>query len=294
MTYPEVLRYHNKIGLIAPAGDISPERVTKAVHELEEMGFRPVVGKHVHKKVRYFAGTDEERARDVNEMFEDPEIKGIICLRGGYGSGRILPYLNLAKIKANPKFFLGYSDVTLLHLFLNQQAELITFHGPMAGVELIDEQTDIKTLISLEKHLFFNQAAPTLQSRGVKTLVKGDFSGQLVGGNLTSVVSSLGTPYEIQTAGKVLFLEEVGEASYRIDRLLTQLQQNKKLEKLQGIVLGHFTQVGDEYLEEVFQDIMGNLNTPCIHNYPAGHALPNYTLPMGEVVHYKAQAQGRG
>lgn len=289
MIYPEPLKVGDKVGLVAPAGLVEKENIVKAAKALKKLGLRPVIGNNCIKRYGYFAGKDDLRAADINNMFGDKSIRGIFALRGGYGSQRLIDKLDWDTIGSNPKVFTGYSDITALHIAINQKCNFVTFHAPLAAVELCKGDIDRFTLNSFKKNIFLKNKESFIKNpKGtpIKTLVNGSFEGIITGGNLTLIISSLGTDYEIQTEGKVLFIEEIGEPPYKIDRMLIQLRNSGKLSNVAGIILGHFTdcQKGKKEslsLIEVFKDILVPVGKPCIYNVACGHQMPTLTLPMG-------------
>lgn len=291
MFRPEALKFGDTIGIVSPSSPTSEENVKKSEKKLKELGFKVKMGESVSKTYGYLAGSDEDRARDLNHMFLDDEVKGIICIRGGYGTPRILELLDYEGIKNNPKIFIGYSDITALHIAMNQICSLITFHGPMVASNMIDGFDDFSKE-SLFRNIFNNEPIGLVENpegEEIETISGGIGEGEIVGGNLSLVVDTLGTPYEIDTKGKLLLLEEVGEEPYNIDRMLTQLRLSGKLEEANGIILGDWNGCeakSDEYNEsltliEVFEDIIKPLNIPTIYNLKSGHCKPMITLPLG-------------
>lgn len=291
MVYPKPLKAEDKVGLIAPAGVVDEEKITMAIDSIKKLGLSPIIGHNCKKKHGYFAGTDDERAEDINSMFADKTIKGIFALRGGYGSQRLMEKIDFKNIALNPKVFAGYSDITALHIAINQRCNLITFHSPMAATELCNPIDSFTREAFMQNILNENTvyAIKNPEKIPISTLVHGSCSGRLTGGNLTLVASSLATPYEIETSGKILFLEDVGESPYKIDRMLIQLKNAGKLKNVAGIILGYFTncednEKGSVKLLEVFEDILVPLGKPCIYNVACGHKLPTLTLPMGAIM----------
>ncbi len=295
MIKPKAIKPGDTIGVIAPASPEDKQQVDKAKGALEALGFRVIMGKSCYQHYGYLAGRDEIRAYDVNAMFNNHEVKGIINLRGGYGTPRILSMLDYQSIKHNPKVFVGYSDITAIHIALHRLCEMVTFHGPMAGVDIL------RGMDSFTKKSFFDQISGhnicginNPVDEPMKTLQGGIAEGKIIGGNLTLIASTLGTPFEIDTRGKLLFIEEVGERPYKVDRLLTQLKNAGKLKDAHGILLGDFKNCGpldDEVshsLHEVFEDIIKPLYKPTLYQLKAGHCSPNLTLPFGVNVYMDA------
>ncbi len=288
MIKPKRLKLGDTIGVVAPASPTTEDKVDKVQKKLKEMGFNVVMGKSCYLKYGYLAGKDELRAEDLNYMFSNEKIDGIICLRGGYGTIRILDLLDYNLIKANPKVFIGYSDITALHIAINQRASLVTFHGPMAASDLVENVSSF-TLNSLYNSILQEEFNGHIENSTEEliTINGGVAEGQLIGGNLSLIVSTIGTPYEIDTKGKLLFIEEIGEEPYRIDRMLNQLILSNKLQQAEGIILGNFNNcVAEEpdislTLEEVIDNLIRPLNKPTIFNLQAGHCEPNITIPFG-------------
>lgn len=277
------------IGIAAPAGSGSREATEAGARFLEQQGFSVVFGDAVYQSFGYLAGTDTARAADVNAFFASPSIDGILCLRGGYGTMRILELLDYACIQANPKVFVGYSDITALHLAIHRQTGLITFHGPMAASDMGREMPNYSW------DLFFRAIAcpdplgpivNPLHTPPPDCISPGTAQGPLIGGNLSLICATLGTPYEIDTGGKLLFLEDVGEEPYRIDRMLTQLLLAGKLQQAAGILLGVFSGCDDAEpptfsTEEVLRDRLSHLPIPILSRLYFGHTPDKATLPLG-------------
>ena len=304
MQKPEQLRTGSRIAVVAPSFAADPDTAGEAAESIREMGFIPVLFPSCHASFGYFAGSDRLRASDINRAFLDPSIDGIFCLRGGYGAARLLPLLDYHAIRTHPKVFMGYSDVTALHLVFQQRCRMVTFHGPVVReLKQADSFTRRSMLCCLctpgPSTLSCDDRQP-LQSLSVRPgrFSDGPFSpgasifpaeGILTGGNLTTLCSLLGTPYEPDTRGKILFLEETNEASYRIDRMLTSLALSGKLEQCAGILLGSFTDcpsstAGQDRafsLEEVLRDRLCLPKLPVFFGLPCGHGKQNLTLPLG-------------
>lgn len=286
---PKKLELGDTIGLISPASPENPENIENGIKFLNQIGFKVKLGKHVYDKYGYLAGKDADRANDFTNMFLDPEVDMVLCVRGGYGAMRILPFIDFNIIKRNPKIFMGFSDITTLLNYIYSYCNLITFHGPMESSNLKDNETlnsFIKTLMKGTKPYELRNPP----NKKIKILNKGVAKGQLVGGNLALITSTLGTPYEIDTNGKILFIEEVEEEPYRIDRMLTQLLLSGKLEQCSGFILGQFKDCdlpnydNSLTLKEVIQDRLLKLNKPTVSNVMSGHDYPRLTLPIGAKV----------
>lgn len=279
------------LGLIAPAGAVRDEdAVDRAVQAAEDMGYRVKLGASARQRYGYLSGTDEIRAQDVNAMFADDGVDAVVCLRGGYGCMRILDRLDHDLIAAHPKIFMGYSDVTALHIALNQRCGLLTFHGPMAASDWANGAMDAFTRENMLRVLTSVHPVgelPNPPDDPRRTVNPGRAQGRLTGGNLTLLAASLGTPWEIDTRGKLLFIEEVGESTYRVDRLLTQLRLAGKFADCAGIVFGDFANCqaespGDGFpLEEVIRDVVVPCGKPVFTGLRCGHCTPKLTLPLG-------------
>lgn len=289
MIKPRALKFGDTIGVIAPAGPANKENIENARKNLEALGFKVKMGSACYKKYGYLAGTDAERAADLNAMFKDRNVAGIICLRGGYGAARILDKINYTLVRDNAKVFVGYSDITALHIAFNIKCKLITFHGPMLYSDMSEEldEFSIKSLLRavMKQESLNNIENPIGQE--IKCLIKGKAEGQLIGGNLSIIVSGLGTPYEIETKGKILFLEDIGEEPYRVDRMLTQLALAGKLRGAAGFILGDWNHCEPKdssqslTLLQVFKNRLEPLKKPTLYNIQGGHCIPKITLPFG-------------
>lgn len=285
----KVLKFGDTIGLTAPASPAKAEKVPMAIQVIRELGFQVKVGKSCYEEYGgYLAGTPENRAEELNEMFADPEIDAILCIRGGYGTPQILPYLDYETIVQHPKLFIGYSDITALHTVFLQKCGLATVHGPMATSDLLD--SDDFTRTSLLRVLMDSTPIGAIQSpdeEEILSLVDGVAEGEIVGGNLCLVTALMGTPYELDTKGKLLFLEDVGEEPFKIDRMLTQLALAGKLEDAAGIIFGTFTESQSPNYShgfttaDVFKNIVAPFGKPTIYNFQAGHCQTKVTLPFG-------------
>lgn len=292
MIKPKPLQQGDSVAIIAPASPCDKKLIDKCIASLNELGLKVVIGESCISEHGFLSGTDDIRANDINCMFADKNIKGIFALRGGYGCARLLDLLDFKLIKKNPKIFIGYSDITALHIAINQKSKLITYHGPMISTELI-KGLDEYSADYYKKFIFGNEKVEELfnpEGNTLEVINNGIASGQLTGGNLSLICSSLGTKYEINTKNKILFLEEVEEVPYKVDRMLTHLKQSGKLKDVNGIILGAFTNCiapnnkKSLSLQEVFNEIILPLKKPTISNLVCGHCLPTLTLPLGAKV----------
>ncbi|WP_353096169.1 LD-carboxypeptidase [Tissierella praeacuta] len=289
MIKPKALKLGDTIGIIAPSSPTTEEKVKKAHDKLIDMGFKVKMGKSPYKRYGYLSGNDNIRAEDINEMFNDKEVNGIICIRGGYGTPRIIDLLDYEIIRNNPKVFVGYSDITALHISFTQIANLVTYHGPMVVSDMIDNFSDFSK-DNLFRAIMNTEPMGKIsnpEGEEIITINGGIAEGRIIGGNLSLIVDTIGTPYEIDVKGKILFIEEVGEEPYNIDRMLNQLRLSGKLQEANGIILGDFNGCESENpnenltLEQVINDQIKPIGKPTIYNLQAGHCDPMVTLPFG-------------
>lgn len=299
MIKPKPLKIGDKVAVIAPSSATDIKSVEDGEKKIKALGLNPIMFPTCYKNYGHLSAKDEERAKDVNDAFIDESIKGIICLRGGYGTPRILELLDYKAIASNPKVFVGFSDITALHTVFNQICGMVTFHGPMATsnfAKVKNEKVEFEhySRESLVKNIFTNEPLGLYVNPGdeeLKSLCQGKAEGLLTGGNLTLLTSALGSKYEINTKGKILFIEEVGEPIYKIDRMLTSLALAGKFNDCSGIIFGTFTNCERETkayeggldlpLEEVFENTLLRYNKPIIYNFKAGHNFPQPTMALG-------------
>lgn len=265
---------------MAPAGPLDPERFASNRVALERLGFETVARDDILARDGYLAGSDERRARELMEFVRDPDVDAILCARGGYGCHRIVERLDAKAFRDAAKPLVGYSDITTLLLWQRRQAGLLGIHGPMLekkeGLEGEGGSALVRAL----------QGTGPLPRYAGRTLVPGWSEGRLVGGSLTVCVASLGTPWEIDTRGAILMLEDVTELPYRVDRMLQQLRAARKLEQVAGIALGAFTDCDDARypewtVERLFLDVFGGLGVPVVMDLPFGHGAANRPWPFG-------------
>lgn len=291
---PPRLKHGQKVALIAPGCFVSESEVQKSIDNLELLGVSVVLGKYLTTKYGYFSANDKDRAKEVLSFFEDTSVSGIFCARGGYGTARILPHLDYALIRRNPKIFCGYSDATALQQALYRKCGLVSFHGPL-GISTFSEFS----LMRLKEMLFEDNGkltvpliAPTeSDSPEWDVLRAGNAQGRLAGGNLSVLVSLVGTPFDMDYQDCILYLEETDEEPYRIDRMLTHLAQAGKFNGVKAIVLGAFTHcVPNESssgihnsfsLREIFSDAFLDLHIPVISGASFGHIKNKLTIPFG-------------
>jgi muramoyltetrapeptide carboxypeptidase len=286
-TKPPALQPGDIIGIVAPASNIKRESLDAGCDALRNLGYKPCYLDSILEKDLYFAGSAERRARELDEMFTRDEVRAIFCARGGYGANYLLDNLNLDNIRAHPKIFVGYSDITTLLTYIIDSAGLVTFHGPMVTKDF--DHSDGVDLGSWEAALTGTSAWELNlgPESGARPLLAGSAEGILYGGCLSMLVASLGTPYEIRTKGTILFIEDAGEKPYQIDRMLMQLKLAGKFEGVRGIVFGEMldcsqTRNQDYTLEEVVLRMIGDLGVPVAYGLRSGHvSRRNITLPFG-------------
>lgn len=292
---PPALRPGDKVGIIAPASNIKRELLEQGIAGLRRMGYEAVYLPGILERELYFAGSVERRVRELREMVSRDDIKAIICARGGYGTNYVLERFAPEEFAKNPKIFVGYSDNTTLLTTITDRTGLITFHGPMVtkdfalpdGVELSSWQNAIGGTSAWE-----------LPTEGIQVLRTGEAEGMLYGGCLSLLVASLGTPFEIETNGTILFIEDIAAKPYQMDRMLMQLSQAGKLDRVRGIVFGEMIEcvqpAGQDYtLPEVIMRVLASYNVPIIYGLRSGHVShSNITLPIGVKAELKASESG--
>jgi muramoyltetrapeptide carboxypeptidase len=296
MIKPPRLAPGDTVGIVTPASPpVDPEGIDRALATVERLGFKPLLAPNARKRLGYLAGTDAQRAEDLMYLFARKNVRALFCLRGGYGVSRLLSRLDYTFIRQNPKILAGYSDITALHCALQKKAGLISFHAPMLGPDLSQSTLPDFTLDSFIRTLTEASSPGGIchghAKKGVTVVAAGVASGRLVGGNLTLLCSTLGTPYQPSFRRRVLFLEEIDEAPYRVDRLLTQLLNAGLLQQVVGIAIGSMKGCLDskarhshEYrqnVEDVLKDRLQPLEIPVLSGLPFGHTTYHATLPCG-------------
>jgi len=290
---PPYLKKGDTIGIVCPSGFMPVEKASECIRVLnEDWGFQTKVGKMLGNEFNYFSGTDEERLKDLQQMLDDDEVKAILCARGGYGLSRIIDKIDFRKFKKFPKWIIGYSDVTILHSHLYSNYYISSIHAPMASafndggyinrfVQSLKNALEGKKLkYSCEPHEFNR---------------KGEAIGELIGGNLTLLAHLIGTDSDIKTRGRILFLEDVGEYLYNIDRMMYQLKRSGKLSRLGGLIIGGFTDNKDtqrpfgETAYEIIHDAVKEYDYPVCFGFPVSHGKENYALKIG--VGYKLEVK---
>ncbi len=282
---PPALRIGDTVGIVAPAGPIDPDALAAGCNALSAMGYKPIYLPSITQRELYFAGSAQRRLDELHEMFARPEVRAIVCARGGYGCNYLLPGLDLELIRQNPKIFVGYSDVTTLLTYINDTTGLLVFHGPMVTKDFalvggVDTE-------SWQKATAGGCYKKTFGPDRVQSLVIGEAQGRLYGGCLSMLVASLGTPYEIETDGTILFIEDIAARPYQVDRMLMQLKLAGKLDQVRGLLFGDFRDCdpdeGSGYtLQDVIMRAVGDLGVPVAYGLRSGHVCGgNITLPIG-------------
>ena len=282
---PPYLKKGNTIGLTCPAGYMAKEKAQTCIDTLQQWGFEVMVGKTLGSdSSTYFSGTDEERLNEMQAMLDDTSIHAILCGRGGYGVSRIIDQLNFTRFKKNPKWIIGFSDITILHAHIYSNYKIASLHAPMAAA-FNKGVADNEYIISLHKAMLGKMSKYKCPAHSFNK--QGTASGELVGGNLSLLTHAIGTPSDIDTKNKLLFIEDIGEQIYSTDRMLHQLKRSGKLESLAGLIIGGFTDVKDterpfgKSIEEVIHDLVRNYDYPICFNFPVSHERENYALKVG-------------
>ena len=284
MFQADFLRPGDRIRIVSPAGKIQTEKVMPSVELLQKEGFEVLTGKHLTDTHFQFAGTDENRLQDLQEALDDPQCKAIICSRGGYGTIRIADQLDFSTFRENPKWVIGFSDITILHTMLQNEG-FCSIHGPMPAYYLKGEKTS-ESFRQLVKLLAGNIPAYAFESHPLNR--SGKASGKLCGGNLSIIYSLLGTTMEPNTEGKILFIEDLSEYLYHLDRMMHSLKYSGKLKNLKALLVGSFTKMKDNDLpfgksvEEIIMEAVEPYHYPVFFNCPSGHIDENMPLVFGQ------------
>jgi len=284
ITIPPYLKRGDTIGIVCPAGAMPAAKAETCIAVLKQWGYKVKIGITLGHEFNYFSGTDEERLADLQEALDNPAVKAILCGRGGYGLSRIIDQIDFSAFEKNPKWIIGFSDITILHAHIYTNYKTISLHAPMAGAfndggaegvyvaSLRAAMEGAKTRLVCDAHPF-NRSGHT--------------TAPLVGGNLSLLAHLCGTASEIKTKGKILFLEDVGEYLYNVDRMLYQLKRNGRLEKLAGLVIGGFTEMKDttrpfgQTVHEIIRAVVEKYNYPVCYDFPVSHGGDNYALKHG-------------
>jgi len=311
---PAPLEPGDTIMFVAPAGDLNKERMALVKQRLEDMGFITKQRDDLFRSHGYLAGTDEQRAEEIMQAFEDPEVDAIFPGTGGYGTTRMINLLDYKTIRRNPKILVGFSDITGLHLAINRRAGLVTFHtpSPQYGLGSEGNLSDFSAKYfwrAILKSSYYDEDGEPLKPgwsyeipediSQPEIIAQGKARGRLVGGNFSLIAATMGTPYEIQTKGNILFVEDVREAPYRVDRFLSTLKLAGKLDNVNGVILGKFTRTEREgedpsefSIKEVFEQYFADADYPVIYDFPVGHHKFNASLPVGALCELEATAEG--
>lgn len=275
---PKRLAPGDTLGVVAPAGRVEPADLHRGVLRLEQLGFKVILGKNVEKGHRYLAGKDADRAADLQFMFEKSDVRAVLCARGGSGTARLLRHLDRGRFSGSPKAFVGCSDITTLLLYFSRTLGWVTFHGPMAATQFGRDPNGAR-----DENFMKILGGETVEMSfpGVQALQGGRAEGILTGGCLTLICTTIGTPYEIETKDKILFIEDTDEAPYRIDRMLTYLKGLGKFDRVRGVVFGQMPRCQPELLPEIILEIFDEFPVPILFGFPSGHGESIATLPFG-------------
>ncbi|GAA4451483.1 LD-carboxypeptidase [Phytohabitans houttuyneae] len=291
---PRALRPGDTVMLVSPSGPTRPERVARGIELLTGWGLRPLLAPNAYARQGYFAGADALRAADLNAAFADPEVRGVLCTRGGYGAQRIVDDIDMAAVRRDPKVVAGFSDITALQLALWRGARLATVHGP--GAAWLDERTPPGSAESLRSALMATDPIVVKRVETEETApvtVPGTATGPLIGGNLSLIVSTVGTPDFPDLRGAILLVEDVSEAPYKVDRMLTHLRRAGALDGVAGVAVGQFTDCADGWpvtVSDVLAERLGDLGVPVLGGLPIGHGTGQLTVPVGTLATIDADA----
>jgi muramoyltetrapeptide carboxypeptidase len=285
ITFPPYLKKGDTIGITCPAGYMPKQKAQTCIKILQQWGFEVMVGKTLGSTSKnYFSATDEDRRDELQAMLDDVGIKAILCGRGGYGTGRIIDGLDFATFKKNPKWIIGFSDITILHCHLNRNLKTVSIHAPMAAA-FNDGGYKTEYVESLYKMLIGKKAKYKCSIHPFNKY--GTATGELVGGNLALLTHLIGTPSEMDTKNKILFVEDIGEQLYNIDRMMYQLKRSGKLKNLAGLIFGGFTDLKDterpfgKNVDEVLKEIIEEYDYPICYHFPVSHERENYAVKVG-------------
>ncbi|MDN7244733.1 S66 peptidase family protein [Planococcus shenhongbingii] len=294
---PRRLKKGDTVGVISPSSPPNLENLKKALPFLEQLGLKVKMGKSVEAKNGHLAGTDDERLADLHAMFEDPEISGIICAGGGYGSARLAESIDFQMIKENPKIFWGYSDITFLHSAIGQYSELVTFHGPMLASDVGKEEFHERSARMFGQLFGPFELHYSEEISPLTALSAGIAQGELVGGNLSLLRSAIGTKFELDVKGKILLIEDIDEEPYQVDELLNHLRMARKFDEVAGIAIGDFKNSEPKKkersltLDQVFDDYFSELKVPVVKGFKIGHCEPHFSVPLGVEARLDADAK---
>ncbi len=291
---PPYLKKGDTIGIVCPSGTLSAKKAATCITTLEAWGYKVKIGKTLGTQHHYFSATDEARAADMQAMLDDKKVQAVLCGRGGYGMSRIIDLLDFKKFKKHPKWLIGFSDITLLHNHCSEVLKTASLHAPMAAA-FNNGGSNKEWVLSLKNALQGKKANYKAATHALNRL--GTATGKLVGGNLTLVVHAIGTASRLQTKNAILFLEDIGEYKYNIDRMMLQLKRSGMLKNLAGLIVGGFTQTKDSdpafgaTVNEIIQAAVAEYNYPVCYDFPISHDKENYAIKHG--VHYTLQVAAK-
>ncbi|GAA4820467.1 LD-carboxypeptidase [Algivirga pacifica] len=292
---PPFLQANDTIAIVAPAGKVDRTKVEASIPVLESWGLRVKIMPHVYAENGSMAGTDSQRLQDIQEVLDNPEVKTILCARGGYGSTRIIDQLDWTKFQKNPKWLIGFSDITAFLLHLNQMGYQ-SIHGPM-GIHLFREDAQAST--EMLRQMMMGESLPQIQAPAHSGNRIGEAKGSVIGGNIALLASSIGTPSQLNTDGKILFIEEIGEYPYTIDRMLGQMQRAGLFNNLKGLVIGQFTDIkpndGNPFplsIEDIILEKVATYDYPVSFGMDIGHDQPNFPVICGAEAELKVTEEG--
>jgi muramoyltetrapeptide carboxypeptidase len=295
-TIPPYLKRGDTIGITAPAGYMAFEKVQTCIETLNDWGYHVKTGDTLYSESNtYFSGTDEQRLADFQQLLDDPEVKAILCARGGYGVSRIIDQLNFKKFRKHPKWIIGFSDITVLHSHIYSNYKIATLHAPMAAA--FNEGEFANPFVQSLKGALAGEPA-SYECKAHEFNKTGEAKGALLGGNLTLLAHLVGTPSDCKTKNKILFLEDVGEYLYNIDRMFLQLKRSGKLEKLAGLIIGGFTDSKDterpfgQQVYDIIQEHVKDYKYPVCYGFPVSHEKENYALKVGATYALKVSETG--
>lgn len=287
MITPAYLKKVDKIGIVAPARKIDQDEIEASLTVFKRWGLEVELGKNIFAQDRQFAGTDEQRAADLQYMLDNPEIKAIVCARGGYGTVKTLKRLDFSTFLKNPKWIVGYSDITALHAYLNQNLKVKSIHGTMP-FNFPKDTSENEAILTLKRTLWGEQNKYEIEPHEFNRT--GKARGELIGGNLSVLYSIAGTKYDIETTNKILILEDLDEYLYHIDRMMMNLKYSGKLKNLKALIVGGMTDMNDNQISfgksayEIIRDATAEYDYPVCYNFPVGHIENNYSLILGSEV----------
>jgi len=283
MIFPEYLQKGDRIRIVAPAGKVSKEKVFPGIELLQDFGYEVIIGRHVFDRYFQYSGTDQQRISDFQEAINDPQTKAIICARGGYGSVRIIEKLDFSPLLKNPKWLVGFSDITVFHSVLNKLG-LVSIHGAMPAF-FLENKKPTKSFYSLMEVLTSGNSEIKFEPNSLN--YNGNCSGELIGGNLSLLYSLQGTPWHLNTKGKILLIEDLSEYLYHLDRMMQNLKLSGQLSDLAGLVVGGFTEMQDnespygKSANEIIHEAVEGCHFPVCFDFPSGHIPKNLSLVLG-------------